>query len=570
MKKLKTTDKPACNILADLLAAHSVNRAVVSPGSRNAPLIVALTRHPEIEVSTVIDERSAAFIALGMALQSGKPVALACTSGTALLNYLPAVAEAYYRAVPLIVVSADRPLEWIDQDDSQTLWQPGALGPLAKRTYDIPANLSYPDAIWSANRMINDALLEAVSRRPGPVHINLRLDAPLSGLADRIIGSERVIRAISPADELPTRQVRQLGQQIGPHRKVMVIVGFHTPDSNLNRALSKLARVPNVTVLTETLANLHSPLFVDRIDTVLTWLSQSEKERMRPDVVITIGGALVSRHIKEYIRSLGNVEHWAVGHSHTTIDCFRHLTLRIELQAAVFMRQLASAMQPYASGASQFARQWRNALVRSVAAHQAFIERAQWTDLKAFDAIIPRIPRTWNVHLSNGTCVRYAQLMDCSRLHRCDCNRGVSGIDGCTSTALGASAIYSGTTLLITGDMSLQYDLAALSSALMSPKFKIIVICNGGGGIFRFIGSTSGLEELTSHFTGPIRLPLPELCQGYGIKLFEVHSEQTMQSRFAEFEEESEAPAMLAVYTPAEASAQILKEYFEIKSVPNC
>ena len=173
---MESTDKEVCNILADVAVAHGVRRVVISPGSRNAPLIVALARRAEIGKYVIVDERSAAFAALGMSQQLGEPVMLVCTSGTAVLNYAPAIAEAYYQKLPLIVVSADRPKEWIDQDDSQTIRQFEVLSQFVKKSYDIPARCDDDTARWYANRIVNDAMIEALSGRRAPVHINVQLD----------------------------------------------------------------------------------------------------------------------------------------------------------------------------------------------------------------------------------------------------------------------------------------------------------------------------------------------------------------------------------------------------------
>lgn len=558
-----TTDKLSCNILADLLIAHGIKDVIVSPGSRNSPLIVALARRKELNLHVVIDERSAAFIGLGMAVQSFRPVALVCTSGTALLNYAPAVAEAFYRAVPLIVVSADRPSEWIDQDDSQTLWQQNALAPYVKRSCDIGAHLEFANGEWMCNRVINDVLLEAVCGRRGPVHINVRLDSPLTRMCERPEDSSRVIRMVTPPLELSTAEARRLGERLASPKKVLVIVGFHEPDERLNRALVKLARLPNVVVMTETIANLHSPMFISRIDMTLRILSKEDRDNLRPDVVITAGGALVSRHIKEWIRSMErSVEHWHVGLSHVTVDCFKHLSLRIEMDAPVFLRQLASALQIHQTP-SDYSRLWHDIYMRAIESHDEYVRNSPWCDLTAFSYITDHLPQRWNLHLSNGTSIRYAQLMDCSRLHRCECNRGVSGIDGCTSTALGASVLYQGVTLLISGDMSFQYDISALASQLMSPKFKMIVLCNGGGGIFRFISATSELPEREEFLAVGSNLPLRKLAEGYGFAYFEASSMAELTTVFPAFIAECNFPALLTVNTPPQLSAEVLKRYFE-------
>lgn len=562
-----TTDKLACNILADLFEAHGVRRAVLSPGSRNAPVVVALSRRRSINCLTVVDERVAAFVALGMGVATGEPVALVCTSGTALLNYAPAVAEAFYRKVPLIVVSADRPGQWIDQDDSQTLRQPGALANLVKETCDIPADVDItPEGEWLANRLINDALLSALTPRRGPVHINLRLDAPLGN--DRTqwnCGRQRAVRAVVPPGELPVARARALGRLLAPPRRVMIVAGFEAPSSTLNRALGRLAAHPNVVVLTETPSNLHSPRFIGRIDTVLSTLGPDERRLLRPDTVITTGGALVSRQIKEYLRSLDPLDHWHVGISHTTVDSLRRLTTRIDMEPQVFFRQLASAMHPL-TGESDFAAMWHRAAARAYDSHERFVAGAPWSDLRAFAAIVPRIPAGWNLHLSNGTPIRYAQLFDCSRVHRTECNRGVSGIDGCTSTAIGAACATTPNvpTLLISGDMSAQYDIGALFSGIVPPTFRMIVMANGGGGIFRFIGATRSLPELDSRLACRVDVPWADIARGTGWRYFEAASEAEIDNQFSLFTDPGAGgPAMMVVRTSGTLSAELLRRYFQ-------
>lgn len=552
----------SCNILADLLIAHGVRHAVLSPGSRNTPLILALSRRCDMECHVVVDERSAAFIALGMSIQSGAPVALVCTSGTALLNYAPAVAEAFYRHIPLVVISADRPEEWIDQDDSQTIWQQDALAPYVKRSCDISARIDFPNGSWWTDRMINDVLLECRCGRPGPVHINIRLDAPLNIQAEYATGTARVVTMVSPAAQLPVNEARAIAMTLASPHKVLVIAGFHEPDDKLNRALIRLASLPNVAVMTESISNMHSPKFIDRIDSTLCRLTDAEREQLRPDTVITLGGAIVSRHIKDWLRNIDNLDHWHIGISHTTIDCFKHLSRRVDMDATIFMGQMAAALHPHRS-ASHYAEMWHKVSERARKIHDAYVAAAPWSDLKALAHIFTRLPHRCNLHLSNGTPVRYAQLLNHRHIHRSECNRGVSGIDGCTSTALGASVLYEGMTVLISGDMSFQYDIAALSSTLLGPNMKMIVICNGGGGIFRFISATSSLPETEQYFAVGTNLPLSDLCRGYGIEYFEADSELTLNKTMAAMLAVTNHPALLAVHTPPDISAKVLKDYFK-------
>lgn len=546
--------------LAAILAGHGIERAVVSPGSRNSTLIAAIAKSKKIRTKAVIDERCAAFVALGMSMTSRKPVCLICTSGTALLNYAPAVAEAYYRKIPLIVISADRPIEWIDQDDSQTIRQPNALSNIVKRSYDIPVVNEKSDQ-WYANRLINDAILNCTYDIPGPVHINIQVGADSLGNANTCVSSQqRIVSSFAPQACMTISESRQIGAQIASPRKIMVIVGFMAPDPILNKALNKLAGLDNFVVLTETISNLHGQNFVDSIDSVLSCLPKDYSSYV-PDVVISAGGAIVSRHIKDFLRHSSGVEHWHISDSDKITDCFMSITKSIRMQPGVFFRQLASAMQIHKTSCN-YSFIWEVLRNKARAHLQSFIAKTHWCDIKAFATMLPLIPRRWNIHYSNGTSIRYAQLFGDGKFHQCECNRGVSGIDGCTSTAIGASLEYNDVTLLITGDMSAQYDIGALAIRDIPTRFKMIVICNGGGGIFRFINSTSKLPILDEYLCADPHIPLRQLADGYGFKYLEASSENDLREIFPLFIKEMMHPVILAIHTDGTLSANILKNYF--------
>lgn len=553
-------------MIADLLAQHGVRKAFLCPGSRNAPLIVAIHRYPELQAEIVVDERSAAFMALGYASLTGQPVAVVCTSGSAVLNFAPAVAEAFYRRVPLIVISADRPAEWIDQDDSQTIRQIGVLRNIVKESYNVPVETGNATQAWHINRTLNDAMLMAQSLPQGPVHINVQLDAPLGQMAEGPFLAERKISVVRPTAMLPTREARALAAEIASPRKVLVIAGFMPPNGKVNTALLKLAAKPNVAVLHEAQANLHGGRrFIGNIDSVLSILSAEEKEQLAPDVVITIGGSLVSRFVKAWLRQISaqhrGVEHWHVGLQPYSVDCFMGLTRRIEMETAPFLQQLASGIQPH-NAPSDYSALWRSAADAADAATAAYLKSAPWSDFLAMGQIIKHVPRGWNVQLSNGTAVRYAQLFDYGHIHRIDCNRGVSGIDGSASTAIGAALAYQQPTMLISGDMSAQYDLGALAAKQISQNFKMAVLNNQGGGIFRFVASTAELEEREEFFCQPVNLPLRELARAFGFEYLRAKSDRELATAWHLFADSTE-PAILEVVTDGVLSAEVLKQYFQ-------
>lgn len=555
---METTVKTVCNILVDVLRRHGVRRFFVSPGSRNAPLIVALARRNDVEKYVIVDERSAAFAALGMAQQTGEPVGLVCTSGTALLNYAPAVAEAFYQKLPLVVVSADRPREWIDQDDSQTIRQYEALGQFVKKSYDLPARCDDATARWYANRIVNDAVAAAMAGQKAPVHINVQIDEPLGALADAEPGKERLIEAMRPAGTLSDDSFARLAAEAAGKR-ILIVAGFGSPNPAVEDALRKMAGWGNVAVLTETVANLRDGRFVEAVDRTLLAIQGDDLRRYSPDVLITFGGALVSRMVKSFLRQYRPAAHWHVGVTEATVDCMQSLTRRVMVAPEKFFVRFASL--PGVETDNGFAALWREACGRGRERHDDYVRRAGWSDLKAFSVLLPAVPADFRLQLSNGTAIRYAQLFG-DRMAACNfCNRGVSGIDGSTSTALGASLAYSGVTLLITGDMSFSYDLSGLASGYNSRRLKIAVMQNGGGGIFRFVGSTAKLPELEEYFEVRREVPVRRYAEAFGFAFFEAGGEEALRRTLPAFFK-ADRPAILAVKTDGKASADVLNGYF--------
>lgn len=556
-----TTSHEPCNMLAEIMVAKGVKHAVISPGSRNAPLIVALARTDAVKKYVVVDERSAAFVALGIASQINEPVAVVCTSGSALLNYAPAVSEAYYRDIPLIVVSADRPVEWIDQNDSQTIRQPGALNNIVKAVYDIPSRCNDETAKWHINRLINEAIIKATTGRKGPVHINVQLSEPLCDVILRKNRTDaRIINYITPEKVLEREVAGQLADKLCSTKKVMIVAGFYPPGKMLNDALNRLSLLPNVVILSETISNLNGADIISAIDRTLSVMPKDARNAYRPDLLITFGGALVSRMVKQYLRTFAPHDEWHIGINENVIDCMQSLSTHIDILPEYFFCSMADAVEGNCIK-SDYSDSWHELAAYGEVTHNNFIAEIPWCDLKAFSLILPSVPTDYNLQFSNGTPIRYSQLFGNHNVRRCDCNRGVAGIDGATSTALGSSLVSEGVTLLITGDMSMSYDLSGLASQYNTPRFKIVVICNGGGGIFRFIKGPSALPELEDYFEVKRELPVKKYADAFGFDYFEAGNEAELKEALVKFYNNDKA-SILAVFTPSERNAGILRKYF--------
>ncbi len=521
-------------MLAEALAAYGVRRVVTSPGSRNAPLLMALSRNGALETLSVIDERCAAFEALGLADVSGEPVALCCTSGSAMLNYGPAIAEAYYRQIPLIAITADRATEWIDQADSQTIRQPGALNNIVKAHITLGDNDNSAEGLWYANRKINDALSSAVSGPRGPVHINVHLSSPLTNEVEVDNGQTlfHKINVIAPSRVVPVETARDLAKTL-VGRQVLIVAGINPPDAKLNKAMVELSRIKGFAVVDEGLANL-------RGGNITNFYNASIDS---PEVLITFGGALVSSRLKEYLRKCESIrEHWHVGEADHAIDTFRKLTTRIDFPPEGFFPRLAGAIGHHAR-IGDFSMKAANENTDRATEEATSV----WNSKGAIQSLLAQIPAQWNLQLGNGMSVRHALPLVSGHFHRVSANRGVSGIDGCVSTAIGASITYNKPTCLIVGDMSAQYDLGAFASNQITPKIKIALLDNGGGEIFRRVATTRDLIEREALIAGGVKMPAEQLAAAFGFRYLVATDYSSLAKAMREFVAEKKRPCILHI-----------------------
>lgn len=561
-RQVITTDKHSCRVIAGLLAAHGVKDVVISPGSRNAPLIVAVKRQPGLSVHVVVDERSAAFFGLGIALQTGCPVALICTSGSAVMNYGPALSEAFYRNIPLIAITADRPHEWIDQDDSQTIRQFGALDNIVKGSFDIGVDNGFRPQQIFISRTVNDAIILASRAPKGPVHINVRLDEPLGSLTEDSHDNLHFIDLAENVEpQLSKESALELARRIADKR-TLVIAGFNSPSSALDCSIGDFLKVSGAVLLHEAESNVSVKPSVSNIDATLSVMSGTDLKDLAPELVITFGGSIVSRMVKRYLRSVERLEHWHIGFNPNSVDCFMAMTRRIECSPQSFFRIMSRRLPESVGPSHHFVSGWIHKSAEAKQKSLNYLKSASWSDYYAIGRLLQLVPRSWNLQFSNGTAIRYVQLFDYSAFRRIDCNRGVSGIDGSTSTAIGSHCVYDDVTLLISGDMSAQYDVGALGLTEITPRFKMAVLNNAGGGIFRFISSTSSLDECEECFAADVRLPLRQLAEGYGFAYFEASDKASLEMAIGGFVSECKRPAILNIITSGVESAEILKRFF--------
>jgi len=546
------SQKNLAQLVIEYCVAYKIEHVIISPGSRNAPLIIGFTSYPQIKTYSIVDERCAAFFALGIAQQTKKPSVLVCTSGSALLNYYPAIAEAFYSDIPLVIISADRPKHLIDVGDGQTIRQENVF----KNHSLYNANLIAGDQNFDANTKQLSTAFRTTFQRNGPVHINVPFDEPLYETTNK----QSVKKVTLDVDTLNTEDIPDLEEYISKwnnSKKKWILLGTHSPDEKLQEQLSEFMKDESVLVFTETTSNVHHPKFINSIDKLIFPLSDEEFVKLQPDVLLTLGGMIVSKKVKQFLRKFQPKEHWHVNFKNAP-DTYHCLSKHFKINDTLFFDQFFKLAEPKESDYQNYGLELKRL---RTAKHAQFLPSAEYSDLKVFDVVLNSIPDHSQVQFGNSSIIRYSQLFDLNNSLTVFCNRGTSGIDGSTSTAIGASSIVNNQTVLITGDISFFYDSNALWNNYIKKNFRIILINNNGGGIFKFIPGPRSTDAL-EYFETPHDLTAKHLCKMYHFEYCMANNESELKNELRTFYQDIESPKLLEIFTPNAINDVILKRYF--------
>jgi len=548
------SDLPLAQAIVQHFKKHQISHIIISPGSRNAPLTLSFANDHFFKCFSVADERSAAFFGLGMAQQLQKPVALVCTSGSALLNYYPAIAEAFYSQIPLIVVSADRPLDKIDIGDGQTI-----------RQDQVFANHSLCSETLNENDYANNDVqihraIESCLTKRGPVHINVPFEEPLYGMIDNIANSANTLEIISKDEPFNiASEFIKLWQQSS---KKLILVGDLFPNTLDIEILDKLLEDESVIVLSEKNSNLHHHKLIDQIDILITPFEANDFKDFQPELLLTFGGMIVSKRIKSFLRN-----HQPKHHIHVdkwrAYDTFYCLSQHFVTTPNTFLEQLIAFDYPIQSHyQSTYLEIFQNRKQQV----KSFVDKQIFSDLTAFDTIFNNLPDNLQVQIGNSSPIRYSQLFETKKSWEFFCNRGTSGIDGSTSTAIGSAFISKLPTVLITGDISFFYDNNGLWNNYVKPNFGIILINNRGGGIFRILPGHQENQVFHQFFEIHHQLNASHLSAMHGFEYFEATSRESLQNHLLEIFNHlntRKKPYILEVFTPTFENNEILKELFK-------
>ncbi len=585
---MKYPSIPSAQTVVQHCKAKGIKNIVISPGSRNAPLTIGFSEDPFFSCYSIVDERCAAFFALGIAQQLREPVVVSCTSGSALLNYYPAISEAFYSQIPLVVVSADRPSYKIDVGDGQTirqddvflrhigysthLWQDVIHATDRIETY-VPQWLHENDlgviqqSIQDYNDAeLNKALHTAITDRL-PVHINIPFEEPLYNKLPKASVDASVSSLEFQDTRIDAEAMQQFSSIWNSTNRKMVLVGVNHPNTIEQSFLGALASDSSVIVLTETTSNLHHPNFFPSIDSLIAPIEKlSDQEdwfkRLQPELLLTFGGLVVSKKVKAFLRKYRPKHHWHVD-SLKAYDTFFSLSHHIKTPPNRFFEKLVPLQIPVASGYFDY---WNSIRSGYEKRRMQYLKEIPFSDMAAFDISLRAVPQEYQLQLANSSTVRYAQLFDLDPSLKVFCNRGTSGIDGSSSTAIGAALVGKTPTVLFTGDLSFFYDSNALWNDYIRSDFRIVLFNNQGGGIFRILPGMENSQNFERFFETKHTLNAQYLCQMYGLDYVSVKDRDTLENVFEDFFIENNRPKLLEIKTPRLLNNKILLDYFDFIS----
>lgn len=550
MKFEESTD-----IIAKMLSEAGVRHVVASSGSRSLRMVRAAVDNGALNVRMVVDERVAAFSALGISDCLNEPVALICTSGSAMLNYGPAISEAYYRGIPLIAITADRPVDVIDINDGQTIHQNHALDNIVKASLDIDATKPCSKEALDAVKHVISA---ALSPRKGPVHINLHLEEGNEALTYESIDYEVV--AEEPIVLNPEPTLSSMNGAEFSDKKILIFLGQMPFDRETADLAVKLSRKPNVVIVADIVSNCSGGDVITDIEPIAGRLKESP-DTYAPDLLITLGKTSpISRRFKEWLRSLKGYSHWRVNDKAEPEDTYYHLDRTVVSDDKAFLEFLDNNIPD--SNHSTYNKVWFELYRKASAVKAKLLVCAPWSDVAAINIVAERMPENYDIQCSNGMSIRYLSMIGINR-HRLQANRGVNGIDGSTSTAIGYSTVSYTPTLFITGDMSAVYDISALYSGQLTPKFKMVIIANKGGEIFRMVKATRDYKNCEKMLCEIPEIKWDSVANSVGMHYYEASDASQLEQQLPLFFAETDKASLLVINTPAgnsETYRNIIKE----------
>ncbi len=540
--------------LVEICRRKGVGHVVVSPGSRNAPIIKQFLSNASFRVHSIVDERSAAFFGLGLSIATHEQVVLVCTSGSAGLNYAPALAEAFYQHVPLVAVTADRPPWLIGQQDNQTIRQDAMFRNYIKCCMNVKIPIENENQLQRFHQDLDDMINCAFEDIKGPVHVNCPIDEPL--YADMPQVSESI--KLSPKGSELFSGFNMLKEYWKKSRRPVIIVGQQNTDSDLRDILNRYGVERKAVVLAEPVANIAGRNVIGAVDRVMMKIEDNGADIFKPDFMVSLGGHVISKRLKKWLQTL-DIPHFRISEKKDGIDTYGNLTENIIGDPVGGLFVMLSDAQDADPG---FVNAWHDVHGLTLQNHEMFLKEAPFSDIKVFDIFMNKLPKGAIVHFGNSSPIRYGQLFKLGHLSGVFSNRGVSGIDGCLSTAVGYASQTNQLNFVFIGDLSFVYDSNAMWNRNLPKNLKIILVNNSGGGIFRMLNGPSSINGFDDYIETSHQPDFRKLVEAFGLTYFYAQNADEIESQLDLFFQSGQA-SVFEVKTPQTGNSTVYSRYIK-------
>ncbi|MEM1138129.1 MAG: 2-succinyl-5-enolpyruvyl-6-hydroxy-3-cyclohexene-1-carboxylic-acid synthase, partial [Bacteroidota bacterium] len=503
-------------------------------------------------------ERSAAYIGLGIAQSVRKPVVIICTSGTAVTNYLPAIVEAHYQEIPLLVLTADRPDEWIDQQDGQAIRQRDVFGSFVKKHFHLPVSYQHPDAVWHVERVVNEAIIATQEMQRGPVHLNIPIREPFYPDAPEqiVFGKPKIIYTFSAQLQLDNDTLQDIQKALIPYKKIAILKGQDLPDSELDTVLRKL-KIP---VFTDIISNASQLPNTIKYHDAYLGMDFPEKSSLKPDLLISFGKSILSKQLKLFLRNNPQLNHWHIQAYGGVADTFQSLERIIRINPLTFFNKLFNTFKQKEN--ISFFKNWLSVDKKTAKFNSTFFSEAQFGEFEAVKLLLETIPANSVLHLANSMSVRYANFMGLAKDVTVFSNRGTSGIDGCLSTAVGHALTDNRLHFVITGDLAFFYDSNAFWNKYHLPNLRILLLNNKGGAIFRMISGPDKTAAFEDFFITSQQNTAKDIASLHQLKYVEIAERESFLKHIIDFTDPTaQKPCIIEITEKQEHAKKMMINY---------
>ncbi|MFN4083583.1 MAG: 2-succinyl-5-enolpyruvyl-6-hydroxy-3-cyclohexene-1-carboxylic-acid synthase [Bacteroidia bacterium] len=554
-------------VITSVLKEAEIEHAVICPGSRCAPLVFALLNEGSIRCHSVTDERTAGFVALGIAIETQKPVVLVCTSGTAALNFFPAIAEAFYQKIPLIVLTADRPPELLNQQDGQMIMQKGVYGQHVLASHELPCFEDGNDVKILTEKIVFQSLRECLGfQGPGPIHINVPLREPLYPLqkTNEITLSLNAKEQLTLQDPLiQSHDLFEAVQAFKNSQKRLIILGLHLPDNKLSELLTQMVSYPNTVLIADIGSNQQHLSQVANFDAIVQYANTEQLVHLEPDFILSFGGPLVSKALKNWLKKITPKFHFRIQSQTQIVNTYNNVTHSCIANPIVFLQRMFHHLKVQ-KPENDYLNTWLKLKEKATTQQQQFLNNAAWFEPKAVDLILKKLPDDCTLHLGNSSVIRFASWLGINnKTIKVQTNRGTSGIDGCISTAIGcALADEKSKHILLVGDLSFWYDSNAFWLNQPLPENLIVFVFNNGeGGIFNWIDGPSNHPDYLKFFTTPTNRNIKLHTQQFNVEYLFANNEADLKSILKSIYNKNKTCVVELAFTNPHENYQLIKKF---------